>query len=327
MKATDILLMLLKSIFQENGGKMEHEALSIVTITYNCWTYLDKCIRSINDSDFPVSEIIVVDNASVDGTAGKVRNKYPGIKLIENKENLGAIRGVNLGYNAVTGDRILLLDSDTELKPDTIRVMYEFMNEHPEVTMVVPRTLDSDGKVQETARKFPSVINGIFGRQSILTKLFPNNPFSGRYLLREHLDSKEPFQVEMASAACMMFRKSIFDSVGMVDEGYGRFVGYWNDADWCKRIQKSGGILYCLPNAIIVHHEQNKPFRKKSPSRIIEFHTGAYRFYRLHYTLGKWDPRSLIAALLLAARSLLLLALNTFKPSPETSVDPMLQKE
>jgi len=231
---------------------MKHDALSVVTVTYNCWNYLDKCIRSILDSGFSVSEIIVVDNASVDGTSEKIRNKYPNIRLIENSENLGAIRGVNLGYRAATGKRILVLDSDTELKHDTIRLMYEYLDKHPEVTLVVPRTFDDDGSIQETARKFPSVINGIFGRQSILTKLFPNNPFTRRYLLQDHLDSQEPFQVEMVSAACIMFRKSIFDSVGLIDEGYGKTVGYWNDADWCKRIQKSGGIIHCLPSAVIV---------------------------------------------------------------------------
>ena len=78
MKATDILSMFLKNIFQENGGKMEHEALSVVTVTYNCWIYLDRCIRSILGSSHPVSEIIVIDNASVDGTSKNIRKKISG---------------------------------------------------------------------------------------------------------------------------------------------------------------------------------------------------------------------------------------------------------
>ena len=306
---------------------MKQDSLSVVIVAYNCWNYLDRCLRSVLASTSSAAEIIVVDNASIDGTAEKVRQEYPQVALIANTENLGAIRGVNQGYRAATGKRILLLDADTELQRDAMALLSEFLDEHPEVALVVPRTFNDDGTIQETARRFPSVINGIFGRQSFLTKLFPANPFSRRYLLQEYRDSQAPFQVEMVSCACLMLRRSVLESAGFLDEGYGKTVGYWNDADWCKRIQKSGGLLYCLPKAVVAHHEQNRPFRKRNPYRIIEFHTGAYRFYRLHYTRGQWDPRRVVAGLLLTARALLLLALNALKPAGGPSSDPMSQKK
>jgi len=247
--------------------------------------------------------------------------------VIENTENLGFIRGVNQGFSFATGDQILLLDADTELRYDTISQMYIFLEEHSEVVMVVPRTINPDGTIQETARRFPSIINGFLGRQSFLTRLFPNNPFSKRYLDRNNLENRNPFQVEFVSAACIMFRKTVLNTVGFLDEGFSKYAGYWSDADWCNRIQKAGGIIYCVPQAVILHHEQNKPFRKINSLRIIEFHKGVFRLYRLHYTLGKWDSRILIAALLLTARTLLLLTAKILKKAPESSVDPLSRQK
>ena len=301
--------------------------LSVLIVTLNSWNLLNACIRSVLSSNYPLHEIIVIDNASIDDTADKVKKTYPDVSLIQNSENLGFIHGVNQGFKAASGDYILLLDADTELKEDAVRVMSAFLDDHPEVSLVAPRTLNSDGTIQESARKFPGAINGLFGRQSILTKLFPNNPFARRYLLKSDLHNQEPFQVEFISAACLMFRKAIVDSVGNLDEGFSRFVGYWADADWCKRIQKSGGILYCIPKIIVVHHDQNSSFKKKNPTRIIEFHTGAHRFYQLHYTFGMWDPRYLIAALLLSIRTLFVLAVNAFKKVPKTTVDPISKQK
>ncbi|MHA2283332.1 MAG: glycosyltransferase family 2 protein [Promethearchaeota archaeon] len=303
---------------------MEGKTLSILIVSFNSWHYLDGCIKTIIASNYPVLEIIVVDNASVDGSPEKLQAAYPNIRLVQNSENAGHVRAVNQGFDVATTDRVLLLDADTELDQDAIRAMSEFLDEHPEVCMVAPLTLDSDGKVEKTARNFPSVINGIFGRQSLLTKLFPNNPFSQRYLGRGDHDNSRPFQIEFISAACMMFRKNVLEIVGKWDEG---FIGYWVDADWCKRIQKTGEVVYCVPEAVITHFEQNKAFRKKNPMRIIEFHKGAFRFYRLHYTLGIWDLRTLIAAIALATRAFFLLVINSLKRTSQCYSDPLSQNK
>ncbi len=293
--------------------------LSVLIVSFNCWSYLDKCIHSILASDDPILEIIVVDNASADGTPSKLRAKYPEVHLVENSENLGLPPAANRGFRLAKGDRILLLDADTELKPDAIGIMERFLDEHPDVWMVAPRTFYSDGTIQESARDFPSAINGLFGRQSVLTRLFPNNPFSKRYLAREHLDEEEPFRVQQISAACMLFRKEALDRVGEWDEG---FRCYFVDTEWCKRIQEAEGLVYCVPEASIFHHEQNKSSRKKNPRRIVDFHKGAFRLYQKHYTRGMWDPRWVLAASALTLRTTLLLALNAMKSSSESDDDP-----
>ncbi len=302
---------------------MNATKLSALIVSYNTWHYLDTCLRSIRGSDHPVSEIVVVDNGSVDGTAEKLGTAYPDVSLIQNRENRGFIRAVNQGLASVSGDRILLLDVDTELRPNAMGLLSRFLDDQPDVSLVVPRTYDADGAVQETARNFPSALNGLFGRQSLLTRLLPNNPFSRRYLSRDHLESQVPYPVEMVSAACMLLRRSIVAEVGGLDEGFSRYTGYWSDADWCKRMQKTGARAYCVPQAVIIHHEQNKPHKKKNPTRIVEFHTGAHRFYRRHYTFGWLDPRSVAAGLMLGLRAALLLGLNAFKSEEATAVDPL----
>jgi GT2 family glycosyltransferase len=299
---------------------VSESGLSVLIVSYNAWTLLKTCLESVTASEFQISEIVVIDNASVDGSAEKIRSEFPTVRLIQNEVNIGHCRAVNQGFDEVKNERILLLDCDTNLNPNAIGIMSSFLDENPHVWMVAPKTYHPDGSIQASAKKFPSVINGIFGRQSFLTRLFPNNPISKRYLAKEQIKRPIPFQVEHVSAACIMFRSSILETVGKWDEGY---HGYWVDADWCKRIQEKGGIIYWVPKAIIIHHEQNKRSQKKNPSRIINFHRGVYRFYRLHYTFGTWDPRSIIAAVFLTIRTLLLLLENTFKKKPEVHTDPL----
>jgi len=303
---------------------MTSPSLSILIISFNCWDHLNACLRSIISSDYPVFEIVVVDNASIDGTVEKLHITYPMVRIIENTENLGHARAVNQGFKLVTGQRVLLLDADTELRPDAITHMSAFLDDYPEVYLVAPRLFYPDGTLQHSARNFPSIMSGLFGRQSLLTRLFPKNPFSRHYLALYHIDTQTPFRAQHVGATCMLFNREILQKVGMWDEG---FHSYWVDADWCKSIQEAGGTIYCVPKAVVIHHEQNSRFLKKSPVRIIKFHTGAFRFYRRNYTLGIWDPRNLIAAIALAVRTLLLLVTNSLKRTSQSYKDPLSQNK
>ena len=307
---------------------MKIPELSIVVISFNCWNLLDACLRSLDVSPAPVREIeiIVIDNASVDGTPQKLREVYPQVTILENHENIGHPRAVNQGMAVARGELIMILDADTEFKPDAISHLLNFLGDHPEVSMVTPRTLNPDGTIQETARNFPTVINGLIGRQSFLSRWFPHNRFIRAYLDRNNLEAVSPFRVEFISAACMMFRRKIIAKIGIWDEG---FQGYWVDADWCMRFKENGEQIYCLPQAIMIHHEQNKAFKRKSPKRIVNFHRGVLRFYRLHYTSGYFDPRWILAAVLLFIRTLMLLVFNlSLRTQNDDNSDPLsLKKE
>jgi GT2 family glycosyltransferase len=176
--------------------------------------------------------------------------------------------------------------------------------------MVAPRTLNSDGSVQESARALPTPMSALFGRQSTLTRLWPSNPFSRAYLMREHLEERGPFRVEQIGGACMLFRRDLLDRAGLWDESY---FGYWVDTDWCYRLKSLDIPIYCLPDARIVHHEGNARHKRKSAHRIWMFHYGAWRLYTRWRTFGWLDPRAILAGLGLGARALMHLALNATK--------------
>jgi len=296
--------------------------LSVVIVSFNCRDLLVRCLKSLKIPPHNPQEVIIIDNASIDGTPDIIPEIYPTAKIIRNKTNIGHAKAVNQGLRMVSCDKILILDADTEMKDNAIKIMVDFLNQHPHVDMIAPKIIYPDGTVQRTSRNFPKPINAIFGRQSFLSKIFPNNPFTRRFLMLDVIDDNRPHPVEFISAACMMFRKALIDKLGLWDEGY---MAYWVDADWCKRVRKSGGIIYYLPQATVIHHEQNRRNTKKSPARIIYFHKGAFRFYRRHYVWGIWEPRVIIAALLLALRASFLIVGNAFKKSSAIEYDPLIK--
>src|SRR4029077_13130482 len=195
-----------------------------------------------------------------------------------------------------------------ELLPGCLERLLDFLRRHPEADVVAPRTFNTDGTGQETARHFPRALLGIFGRQSTLTRWFPSNPISRRYLARQFLETTEPFEVDQIGGAFMLFRRHLLTEVGFLDEGF--FV-YWDDTDWCHRARAAGKRIFCVPAAEIFHHETNARGKRKRPSRIWRFHYGAHRVYTRWQTLGYWDPRSILAGIALFGRALLLIAYHS----------------
>jgi GT2 family glycosyltransferase len=198
------------------------------------------------------------------------------------------------------GEYILVLDDDTELAPDCIDRLLDFMTSRPDVAMVAPRTFNSDGSIQESARNFPGVLSGLFGRQSVLTRVFPQNRFSQKYLARDFLHQREPFEVEQIGAACMFFRRKVLAAIGPWDE---RYVGYWVDTDWCRSARARQLPIYCIPDAHLTHHEGNARSKRRSIHRSWIFHRGVYQYYTKWHCRGAWDPRSILAGFILAARA------------------------
>jgi GT2 family glycosyltransferase len=290
--------------------------LSLVIINWNAWSHLRRCLASFRAQEDAVFEIVVIDNASTDGSADNLHKYFPKVRVHANPTNIGHTRAVNQGLMLARGEYVLLLDADTEIGRDSINALLRFLINRPDISVVGPRTYNTDGSIQETARNFPSFMSGLFGRHSFLTRLFPNNGFSRRYLLRDKLNASEPFAVEQVSAACMMIRRSVLAECGPWDEG---FKGYWVDTDWCMKLKKMGKTVFCIPQARAVHHENNDPGKKQSPRRIWMFHLGAYRLYRKHYTWGALDPRAAVALAALTARATLLTARNLVRSETVTA--------
>jgi GT2 family glycosyltransferase len=288
--------------------------VSLLIVAWNCWRDVERLLASTRDVEYRDFEVVLVDNGSEDGTPENVERDFPGVRIERNATNLGLPPAVNRGLELVRGEFVMLLDADTEVAPDSVGLLVQFMSREPDVSLCAPRIYTPEGTIEETARNFPSLMSGLFGRQGTLTRLFPNNPFARRYLRRDNLGRQDPFRVQQVSAACMFIRRALVDEVGPWDEG---FRCYWADTDWCKTIAEHDKQVYCVPAAHVTHHENNRAGKKKSSWRIWHFHMGAYRLYRKHDTFGWLDPRALVALVALGARAGLMLVSNWFMREEE----------
>jgi GT2 family glycosyltransferase len=229
---------------------------------------------------------------------------------VENNENAGFARANNMGIERARGKYILLLNSDTEIIGNALEILVHFLDDHPDVGVATARLVYPDFTDQGVARAFPTPINSLFGRRSILTKLFPNNRFSKKYLISRLHTSYEPFEVDWVSGACMMVREKVIEDTGPFDE---RFFMYWEDADICYRIKQRGWKVYCVPEAIVIHQEGKSAQRRTKSGLIIEFNKSVYRYYRKYHIHSSFALMNLVAILGLTMRTLLLLAANLFK--------------
>ena len=263
------------------------DTLSVVIVNWNTGRALDDCLASLFASK-PVGalEVLLVDNASTDGSQTRAGQAYPGITILQNAENRGFARGANQGLERVAGDLLLLLNPDAVLHPTTIPLLVDFMHEHPEAAVVGPKLLNPDGTVQGSARRDPSPWTGLFGRDAFLTRLFPNNPVSRRELPNLRHAGDAPLEVDWVSGACLLVRRAAYERVGGLDE---RFFLFWEDADWCRRFRGAGWKVYYLPTAVGTH--QVGVSRAQRPLRsALDFHRSAYRFYRKHHLSSPFHP-------------------------------------
>ena len=284
--------------------------LSVVIVNWNAGRALDDCLASLFAST-PVGalEVLLVDNASTDGSQARAARDYPGIKILQNAENRGFAPGANQGLEWAVGELMLLLNPDAMLQPSTLSLLVDFMNEHPEAAVVGPRLLNPDGTVQGSARRDPSPWTGLFGRDAPLTRLFPNNPVSRRELPNLCHVGDAPLEVDWISGACLLVRRAAYEQVGGLDE---RFFLFWEDADWCRRFRRAGWKVYYLPTAVGTHRVGVS--RAQRPMRsAIDFHRSAYRFYRKHHLSSPFHPMiiPLAAGLLISFGTRALRAVRT----------------
>jgi GT2 family glycosyltransferase len=297
--------------------------VSAIIVSWNDWAKISACLESLHAQKGPDIEIIVINNNSQDGTAEHIAQRFPQVRLIHNATNVGHTRAINQGFTLANGRYVLVLDSDTEINADCVRLLTEFLEQQPDAAMVAPRTFNTDGSVQESARNFPGMMSGLLGRQSLLTQLFPNNAFSRSYLARDFINATEPFKVQQIGGACMFFKRELLEIVGPWDN---RYLGYFVDTDWCRTTHSMGLGIYCLPAAKIIHHEGNSRLKRKTPARIWNFNSGAYRYYTKWNTFGYWDPRSIFAGAMLLSRACIQIVANAFPPAGGAPLAPRIYR-
>jgi GT2 family glycosyltransferase len=254
--------------------------LSVVIVNYNVKYFLEQCLhsvlKSIHDLD---AEIFVVDNNSVDGSIRMLREKFPNVSLIENKDNRGFSRANNQAIRKAKGEYILLLNPDTIVEDDTLVKCVRFMDEHPDAGGLGVKMIDGKGKfLPESKRGLPSpsvAFFKIFG----FSAMFPRSKIFNKYHLG-YLDKDKTHSVDVLSGAFMMLRKKVIDDIGMLDEN---FFMYGEDIDLSYRITRAGFRNYYFPETRIIHYK-GESTKKSSLNYVFMFYNAMIIFARKHFS-------------------------------------------
>ena len=270
--------------------------LGIVIVNWNTRDLLDRCLRTVCDSEGDIGfRIVVVDNASADGSAAMVERKYPQADLIASPENVGYPRGNNIGLRALgyrgvrdvdgTAPRYaLLLNPDTELPPKALLQMIQFMDSRPDIGVAGPKLVLTDGSLDKACRRgFPTPLVSFY-HYSGLAKLFPRNPRFGRYNMT-FVDEDQDIEVDSVVGAYMQVRKAAIERAGLLDEA---FFMYGEDLDWAYRIKQAGYKVW-YHAAVTVHHVK-RAASSRSPKAQFEFWRAMLIFYRKHFRRGTIYP-------------------------------------
>lgn len=254
--------------------------LSIVIVNYNVKYFLDQCLHSVQKACHGIdSEIFVVDNNSVDGSVKMVREKFPDVRLIENKENKGFSSANNQAIRKAKGEYILLLNPDTIVEDDTLQKSVGFMDDHPDAGGLGVKMLDGKGKfLPESKRGLPSpsvAFYKIFG----LSALFPRSKIFGKYHLG-YLNREKIHTVDILSGACMLLRKKVLDGIGLLDES---FFMYGEDIDLSYRITQAGYKNYYFPETRIIHYK-GESTKKSSLNYVFMFYHAMIIFAKKHFS-------------------------------------------
>jgi len=254
--------------------------LSIIIVNYNVRHFLEHCLLSVIKATKDVScEVFVVDNNSADNSAEMVAEKFPSIKLIANKENLGFSKANNQAIQKANGEYILLLNPDTIVEEDTFKKCIDFMDNHSDAGGLGVKMIDGQGKfLPESKRGLPTPLVAfykIFG----LSSLFPKSKTFSKYHMG-FLDEDKNHEIEILSGAFMLLRKTVLDKTGLLDE---TFFMYGEDIDLSYRIIKAGYKNYYLSDTKIIHYK-GESTKKSSINYVFVFYNAMLIFAKKHFS-------------------------------------------
>ena len=286
---------------------MKKATLQIIIVNYNSNDALMACLESIQrDCRDLVVETWVWDNGSKNKPGLAIRKRFPSIILVENEKNIGFAAAVNEVLRQSDTPFILLLNPDTVIWTGFFHKALNHILSHPDIGVMGPRILNSDGSLQESARAFPNGLTAIFGRNSLMSRLFPNNILTKRNLLAGQNNGEKILEPDWVSGACMFIRRAAVEQVGLMDE---RFFMYWEDTDWCRRMREKGWKVVYYPDASIVHSVGHSSHSRPIHSSL-EFHKSAYLLYE-KYAKRRW--RLLLLPVVFGALSLRFYLISIYK--------------
>lgn len=257
--------------------------VSVVIPSWNTRELLRVCLRHLEASELGAEQWIVIDNASGDGSADMVAEEFPRAHLVRNQVNEGFARGCNQGIALARGRYVLLLNADTEMAPDALRRMVDFLERHGDYAAAAPRLVHPDGRTQAACQAFPTWRTALFFATP-LERWFPENRELRRYFRRD-FDHEHDADVEQPPAACLLVRRSVLDELGPFDENLWLF---YNDVDLSKRWAKAGWRTRFLAGARVVHHVGAST--RQFGGFLAEWHRNRLVYYRKHHgrVAGWW---------------------------------------
>lgn len=273
--------------------------LGIVTVSYNVREHLRRCLAAVEASvraSGLEAEVVVVDNASGDGSADMVRAEFPRVRLLANTQNAGFAAATNQGLRALGfpekggPDLAMLLNPDTVVRGAALAEMLSFMDRNPRAGVAGARLVYEDGGFQHSAFHYPTLLMALFDFFVPHHRLLDSR-LNGRYPRRWY-QSGRPFEIDHPLGAAMMVRREAALQVGLLDEA---FFMYCEEVDWCRRIKKAGWRIYCVPRAEIVHLE-GRSARQFREEMFVALWRSRYRLFAKHNgPLYRWAVRRIVA--------------------------------
>jgi len=268
-------------------GKLE---VSVVIVVWNAKKYVIECLDSLREHCHDVcDEVIVVDNASTDGTPELIAKLFPEFKLIKNSENLGFAKANNIGISHTSGEYVCLVNSDVKFTGDCFSPMLRFLSENSAVGMVGPKMLALNGEVRRSTMRFPTVWNQ-FSRAFGLDIAFKKSRVFGGLLMSD-FDHETTSAVEVLNGWFVVVRRTAMDRVGLLDP---QFFMYGEDVDWCYRFHQAGEQIVFFAGAEAIHYggasSSNAPIRF-----YLEMYYASWQYWRKHYS--RWAQMAFLASL------------------------------
>lgn len=252
--------------------------VSIIIVNWNTRQLLADCINDVKQYTHDLTyEIIVVDNASSDGSQEMVRSTFPDVHLIANTENFGFARANNQAIRCSRGRYVLLLNSDAFVRDQTIAQTVAFMDAHPDAGMVGCKLRYADGRLQPSCTTFPTLFTELLIATQ-LERLFPKSRLFGAYRMT-YWDFNDIREVDVIMGAYMLVRATAIEQLGMLDESY--FM-YSEEVDWCYRFKQNGWRVYFYPYVEAIHlwGGSSKPVRVEM---LIQLYLSRVAFFRRYY--------------------------------------------
>ncbi len=271
--------------------------VSVVIVNWNTRDILRDCLRTIYDQTRRVSfEVIVVDNASQDGSPDMVRAEFPQAQLVANVANVGYAAANNQGIRIAQGRYVLVLNSDTLILDRAIDKMVDFADAHPQAGVLGCRVRNRDGTLQPTCFMFPSALNSLLSAL-YLNKLFPRSRFFGREAMT-WWDRNDIREVQVVTGCFLFLRREALEAVGYMDE---RFFMYAEETDWCYRFRQMGWQVLFTPAAEIIHLG-GQSTAQRSAEMLVQLRLSILKFVRKNQGPAAWVVVCLNTILFLALR-------------------------